>query len=561
MHGGTARVAGGVQRGARTLAAAAFLLLAPTSGCIMRTAPPALGSPTSPAVATQFARLTHRQWSNTVRDLFELSPRTGVDAGAAEPLALELRQDPRQGGFPFDNHAASLSVDEVLWRGYQHTAAELAERVSADPVLLARIAPPGADRARRFVTSFGARAHRRPLAADQVDAYLELFSAGRGAYAGLGEFESGARLVLEAMLQSPFFLYRVEGSGGADGGKRKLDAYELASRLSYTLWDSLPDARLFAQAASGALLEPGAVAREAERMLADERARGVVLAFHAQLFEADRLSQIAPSPRVYPDVSEQLAHSAERERNLFIEYQVLERDGGYKDLLGSSETFVDAELARVYGLSGSFGTEFAKVSLEPRERRGLLTQVAFLASNATSVDPDPIHRGVFIARRVLCKELSAPPNLPPLPAAGGRTNRQTVEAHTEQTGTSCSACHKSTINPLGFPFETYDAVGRMRTSDNGLPVDSSSLAPIDGAKLPVKDGVELAGALANSAQAHTCYARRWLEYAYGRPSTARDRALIERLGQASRDGLSVKRLLIELVSAPAFALTEEADLR
>jgi cytochrome c553 len=403
--------------------------------------------------------------------------------------------------------------------------------------------------------------HRRPLSAEQVDAYLGLFAAGAGAYAGLGAFESGARLVLEAMFQSPFFLYRIEGSGGAEDGQLRLDAYELASRLSYSLWDSLPDAALFARAESGELLEPGVVAHEAERMLSDARAAGVVLAFHAQLFEADRLSHVAPSPSVYPEVSEHLARSAERERNLFIEYQVLERDGSYKDLLDSSETFVDAELARVYGLPGEFGSAFAKVSLDPKERRGLLTQVAFLASHATSVDPDPIHRGVFIARRVLCKELSAPPNLPPLPAANGRTNRQTVEAHTEKAGTSCSACHKSTINPLGFPFETYDAVGRKRSLDAGLPVDSSSVASIDGAKVAVKDGVELADALANSQQAHTCYARRWLEYAYGRPSTVRDEALVERLGQASRAGLSVKRLIVELVSAPAFAVTQEADLR
>jgi hypothetical protein len=287
----------------------------------------------------------------------------------------------------------------------------------------------------------------------------------------------------------------------------------------------------------------------------------VVLSFHAQLFEEERVTHIAPAPSVYEHDAAGLARSAERERDLFIEYQVLERDGGFTDLLGSSETFVDERLARVYGLNGSFGERFAKVSLEPSERRGLLTQVAFLASHATSVDPDPIHRGVFVARRVLCKDLSAPPNIPPLPAAGGRTVRQAVVAHTEQPGTACAGCHKGTINPLGFPFEIYDAVGRRRTTDNGSPVDATSLAPIDGAKVPVKDGVELAAALATSQQAHACYARRWLELAYGRPATGKDRALIERLGRESREGLSVKRLLVELVSAPAFAVTEESDLR
>ncbi|MET0414030.1 MAG: DUF1592 domain-containing protein, partial [Polyangiaceae bacterium] len=500
------------------------------------------------------------QWSSTIRDLLELPVAASDVDGAEDPLAAELRQDPRQGGFLFDNHGASLSVDEALWRGYQQGAARVAERIVADSALLARLAPPGAERARRFVTNFGAKVHRRPLDAGQVDTYLELFAAGRGAYAGLSDFDSGVRLVLEAMLQSPYFLYRVERAESA-GGQRPLDAYELASRLSYALWDSLPDTELFARAGSGELLREGGLAREAERMLLDVRAQGVVLSFHAQLLEEERVSHIAPAASVYEGDSAALARSAERERDLFIEYQLLERDGGFADLLGSSETFVDEKLARVYGLTGDFGERFAKVSLEPGERRGLLTQVAFLASHATSMDPDPIHRGVFVARRVLCKDLSAPANIPPLPAAGGRTVREAVVAHTEQPGTACAGCHKGTINPLGFPFEIYDAVGRKRTTDNGSPVDAASLAPIDGARVPVKDGVELAAALATSQQAHACYARRWLEFAYGRPATARDRALIEQLGQRSREGLSVKRLLIELVSAPAFAVTEETDLR
>jgi hypothetical protein len=557
-----ARTVRGLKRAAGGAVAAAFLLAAAASGCIMRTAPPPPASATAslPPLATQYARLTHRQWSSTIRDLLQL-PVAASEAGSVEdPLVTELRQDPRQGGFLFDNHAASLSVDEALWRGYQQAAASVAERVVADPVLLARVAPAGAERARSFVTRFGARVHRRPLDAEQIDAYLELFAGARGAYAGLGDFESGVRLVLEAMLQSPYFLYRVE-RGESAGGQRRLDAYERAARLSYALWDSLPDAPLFARAASGELLGEAALAREAERMLLDVRAQGVVLSFHAQLFEQERVSRIAPSASVYERDSGALARSAERERDLFVAYQVLERDGSFADLLGSSETFVDDELARVYGLSGDFGERFAKVSLEPGERRGLLTQVAFLASHATTLDPDPIHRGVFVARRVLCKDLSAPPNIPPLPAAGGRTVREAVVAHTEQPGTACAGCHKGTINPLGFPFEVYDAVGRKRTTDNGSPVNASSLAPIDGGRVPVKDGVELAAALATSQQAHTCYARRWLEFTYGRPATAKDRPLIERLGQASREGLSVKRLLIELVSAPAFAVTEEVDLR
>ncbi|HEV8247001.1 MAG TPA: DUF1592 domain-containing protein, partial [Polyangiaceae bacterium] len=487
---------------------------------------------------------------------------------SADELARGFRLDPNQNGFLFDNYAASLSVDEALWQEYQRAAAEIAERVTRDPARLKKLLPPESNagtaeaRARAFILSFGPKVHRRPLTKGELEEYLKLFRSGRGMYAGMAEFEAGLRLLIEGLLQSPHFLYRIEGNGGQGPGGVKLDAYDVASRLSYTLWNTMPDHELFAAAASGTLTEPSTIAAQAHRMLDDPRTEPVVLRFHAQLFERERLNQVTPSRIYYPQVSEHFAEYAARENDLFVKYELLEQGKGYKDLLTSTETFVNAELAGVYGIEGSFGDEFAKVSLDPAQRRGLLTQVAFLASHATSVDPDPIHRGVFVARRLLCDRLSAPPGMvPPLPAANGRTNRETVEQHTETRGSVCATCHKYVINPLGFPFEIYDAVGHYRTEDNGHPVNASTDAEIDKKQMPVKDGVELADALAASSKVHACYARHWLEYAYGRPATPRDDALISRLGAESANGLGVKDLVVELVQAPAFSIIYQEDLQ
>jgi hypothetical protein len=168
---------------------------------------PALGPPT---VGTRFARLTHVQWANTVRELFALD--------SVEDITRNFRPDPNEKGFLFDNYAASFSVDEALWHEYQNAAAEVAERVTRDPAHLAKLVPPqtgdSGARARTFIARFGQLAHRRPLTEDQIGQYLDVFHAGEGAYSGLGEFEGGIRLVIEALLQSPYFLYRVEGNGG-----------------------------------------------------------------------------------------------------------------------------------------------------------------------------------------------------------------------------------------------------------------------------------------------------------------------------------------------------------
>jgi hypothetical protein len=510
-----------------------------------------------PAPLTRIPRLTHVQWENSVRDLFRLE--------AAPEGRDELREDARRGGFLFDTDVARLEVDEALWQGYERVALALAKHIVSDADLLARIVPPdqGDVRARgeQFVRDFGRRAHRRPLSDEEVAEYMVLFDAAPSLDPDFEPFEAGVRFVLEAFLQSPYFIYRIEWSEDAQDNQIPLDGYELASRMSYLLWNTMPDDALLDAAAAGVLGDPEGVMAEAYRMLDDPRAEETLARFHFQLLDVGRFSTISPSDAFFPEAPANLGEIARRENELFIRHVFDAYDGGWSDLLTLPETFVNADLARIYGLGDGFGDELEHVTLDPTQRRGLFTQVGFLAANATSVLSDPIHRGVFIAERITCLHIAAPPDdLPTIQPQEGLTNREVIESITEEPGTVCASCHTPLINPFGFPFENYDAIGAWQTEDNGQPVDTTA-APLIGADpVPVDNALDLIDHLADSRAVHECYVQHWLEYAFGRSKVAQDGPLIERLGEASLEQASLRTLLADLVSSPAFMTRSMEEL-
>jgi hypothetical protein len=500
------------------------------------------------APAARVVRLTHDQWENTVRDLFYLADAPGLSAS--------FPTDPKTGGFIFDNNAGALSVDDTLWDGYRVAAASVVELVMANPGVLAKILPPegGGDaaRARTFIEQFGRRAYRRPLSAAEVDAHLAVFQSAPPLYSGTAAFEAGVALVLSAFLQSPYFVYRVELSKQAVGDQIPLDDWEIAARLSYTLFDSMPDELLFAAAAAGELSTAKGVEAAARRMLDDPRASQAVVRFHAAVLDVWKYATKDPDRNQFPEIPGALFDYAQKETELFVEH-VFSQGGSYAELLTSNKSYVNAELAELYGLSGSHGSEFQQATLDPTQRSGIFTQIGFLAVNATSADPDPIHRGAFLVKRIACLSVAAPPDdIPPLPDANGKTNRETVEAHTEMPGTECAGCHSTYINPYGFPFENYDVFGRWRDQDNGQPIDATSAPLIDGENRPVANAVELLGTLAASQSVHDCYAKHWVEFGFGRAKAPEDSALLETLGKLSRQGGSVKDLIATLVTNRAF---------
>ena len=236
--------------------------------------------------------------------------------------------------------------------------------------------------------------------------------------------------------------------------------------------------------------------------------------------------------------------------------------GGLVELLTSNESVVNGPLAALYGVMGVDGDAFVPVDLDPTQRSGIFTQIGFLAANATGYDPDPIHRGVFLAQRMVCLHIAAPPDgVPPLPPLDpDQTNRERVEAHTE-TSQPCQSCHSSLINPFGFAFESFDATGAWRDLDNGKPVDTATEVIVGLGATPVSGAVELAEVMATSELVHNCYVKHWTEYATGIKSTPESDPMIARLGAASLDEQqSIHDLLVALTQSPAFLSRSAEEL-
>ncbi len=486
----------------------------------------------APVPSTRVSRLTHAQWENTVQDILRLDAPLG--------FSETFRADPAQAGFIFDDNGGKLEIDQLLFAAYQRAAGDAAAFVTEDNTRLSRldVSPQaGADQRRdAFLADFLQRAFRRPPVAAELATFTTLYDAGPSLYEGLDAFTAGARAVVEATLQSPQVLYRLELID-TQGTETALDGYTLAQRLSYALWNTTPDDALLAAAADGRLLDAATLEVEVDRLLNDPRAREQLTSFHRNLFNVSRVSGIQPSTALFPTVTNRLGASAQREHDLFVG-MLWDEDRSYAELLTSTETFVDAELARIYGLGGSFNDEFVRVELGSEERAGLFTQVSFLAGHATSTDPDPIHRGVFMAERIACHHLGAPPDdITPLPAPMGRTNREVVETHTEDETTVCASCHKFLINPFGFSFENFDAVGAWRDEDRGQTVNAASSPLLGGEAVPTNNALDLARTMAAREEIHACYVEHLVQFLRARPTGQDDLGIKGRIGRGRRPSL------------------------
>ncbi|HTJ80231.1 MAG TPA: DUF1592 domain-containing protein, partial [Polyangiaceae bacterium] len=430
---------------------------------------------------SRFPRLSHRQWENTVQDLFHLSAPTGYSqAFYPDPL----------GGKAFDNNESVLDVTPQLWANYQTAAEKVATLVMDDPAALASILPsdlPTDPAARKiaFIKSFGLRAFRRPLTDDEVTALSAKFDTAPSLDTVHDPFTAGVGLVIETMLQSPFFLYRAELSSEPDPIDHfvHLTGYELASKLSYTLWNTMPDDALFDAAGAGDLDTVDGLDAKITEMLDDPRAQAALVSFHHQLYQADQYPQMtAKDATLFPDFDPAVAADMQTELDMFVKHVVVDQHGGLKELLTSTTTFVNLRLAQIYGLdtTGRTVDKFEQVELDPSQRSGLLTRAGFLAWKGRSTQPDTILRGVFINRLVLCQKLGDPP-----PEAAGAmlgdqpTDRERVETLTGK-GTCGETCHGTYINPAGYALENFDAIGGYRTKDNGVSIDASATFPFDG---------------------------------------------------------------------------------
>ncbi len=502
----------------------------------------------APSDSLRFARLNHAQYDNTVRDLLRL-PGSPNLAGlfVAEPLITT-----------FDTDASSFQVSPDLRRDYERAAESIAHELVADDAWLSRaigsdvLAAKDSD---QFIREFGKRAFRRPLTEEEVVKMGLLFQRAPDFFEAQDEFKAGVELLTSYMLQSPHFLYRSELSSEKFEGLIPLSAFEIASKISYALTASMPDEELFAAAESGQLGTAAEVKKQVARLLESPAAQQTVTDFHVQLLKMRDFDAISKDTSRFPEFSDGFASDLSEEVNQFIRHVVFEKNLGLQELLTASYTFANDRIARLYGQppSGS-GDEFSFLELPSNERSGLLTQVGFMAMYGEGGSPNTILRGVNIAERVLCIHLPPPPDdVPTLDSVTGETNRERVENLTSDPG--CAGCHQVHINPLGFAFESFDGVGAFRTTDNNLPVDTSSSYILDDEPISFSSSVDLLKQVSTSHQAHDCYAKHWAEFLYGRElreKSPADQALALQAGWLSRSDGSVKELLTELIVTDAF---------
>ncbi|MGE0784747.1 MAG: DUF1592 domain-containing protein [Sandaracinaceae bacterium] len=485
-------------------------------------------------------RLSRMEFQNAVRDL--LYGTTVVDA----PV---IPADVSEHGF--ENVAAQLSAPRLLVERYELTATELAEAAMADVTTRDRIvgcvsgATPS-ECTEAFLDGFGRRAFRRPMTDDEradFRAFIEDVAIRI-------DFDAAIELAVSAMIQSPQFTYRLER--GVDG---VASPFEMASRLSFFLWQSIPDDALLDAAAAGELATPGEVEMQARRMLDDPRARAAAIDFHRQWLDFDRVTREPKNAEMFPDWSEDLRAAIREESDRFVGDVVWDGDPTLATLLTSRATYVNADLAAHYGVAPV--GEWTRVELPEGERSGILTRAGFLAGRSHETNGSPVLRGAFVIDRMLCRELGSPPDdadtSPVVPPAGTgpRTNRQLFE---ERTGSMvCQGCHRQ-IDGIGYGFEHYDSTGAYRDLDQGLPVDATGnlvATDVDG---PYDGAVEISERLAQSETVRSCVARSWVRYTLGRATTGEDACFVQRAEDSLRaTGGDLRELMVTIVTSPQFA--------
>ncbi len=499
-------------------------------------AQPSVAIPAGAPGPTALRRLTDDEYRTTVQDLL------GLAAPPADPLL------PDTYSFGYSNFSSALTVSAVIGSQYATMAARLAGE--ANITALAPCVAPAAesDCANTFIDGFGKQVHRQPLSAKEQAAYRALYDLIRKT----DTYEAGIRAVLEAMLQSPALLYRMEYGAGA--ATRTLSPYEVASELSYLFTGSLPDSTLMQAADTNALSTPAQVEAQARRLLALPRAQASVGKFLEEWFLVSDMSGLLKDPSLFPAFASTEKSAMDASTQRFVASVMWEGDGTVKTLLSAPYAFVNSSLAPIYGVSDpGMGDAFVKTDVGAKGRAGMLTLPSLLALQAKETESAPVKRGKFVRTRMLCQTLPPPPpNVkidPPAPDPN-LTTRERFAAHSANP--ACSGCH-SMMDPIGFGLEAYDAIGTYRTAENGRPVDSNG--ELTGTDVDGKftGGVELATRLSTSALVRKCAAIQAARYAYGRQEIATDTQLAATLDtQLGASGMDVRELLVAITQSASF---------
>jgi Protein of unknown function (DUF1592)/Protein of unknown function (DUF1588)/Protein of unknown function (DUF1587)/Protein of unknown function (DUF1585)/Protein of unknown function (DUF1595) len=500
------------------------------------------------AVRVQDETVVYRYWlkvaagDNQVH--VALAPGQAESANVAKPkqIGANVSGDQRYGG------DRGLHVDSMVVRGpvilepaalpESHRRIVFCTPEYGDPSRL--------DCARRVVSRFAERAFRRPVPPDEVEAILKIFRLA----SDKGEsYERAVQLALTTVLASPRFLFLVEPEETRED--RPLTGFELASRLSYFLWSSMPDDELLGEARAQTLRTN--LRRQVVRMLADRKSDEFVKNFAGQWLQLRKLPAVAKDKELFRDFDDSLRDAMRQESERFFAY-VLRNDRSALELLDSDYTFVNERLARHYGIDGVNGDEFRQVSLTDRRRGGVLTQASVLTLTSNPNRTSPVKRGQWILQQLLgTPPPPPPPEVPKLDetkeAALAASLRERMEVH--RANPQCASCHQQ-MDPLGFALENYDAVGRWRTMDGGFRIDASG-SLVGGRKFA--DVNELKQLLATTARKKfaRCLVENMLTYGLGRGLEAYDYCLVEDIRERlAADDFRIRNIIFGIVESKAF---------
>ncbi len=533
------------------VAAAALLASAPASigGCAEPRAPrdrdaavqetadagrePAAASACRAGDAARRATLLHltaAQYRDSVQDLLGLTDD--------ELPELALPPDPAPDGLAVGEQLSDLHVERHL-RAAELLAARAVQHL--DRLLDCDRIGAGDDDtcAARFIADFAARAYRRPVATAELEQLLALHARVRAEH----DFTASLQVVVQAVLSSSSFLYHLTPSTGAPRG------YELASRLSFFLWNSGPDAALLEAAGAGRLERAADVATQAQRMLDDPRAQRGLRALYREWLELDGLHTLTKDPHVHPEYDAALARNLRASLERFLDDALAADDAVAALLLGGSD-YRNARLAGLYGPAEVTGERLQPVAVDPDQRAGLLTHPALMAMLGKPNQSDPVQRGRFVREVLLCQPLAQPPSELILAAPDPDPTLSTRELFADHSAEPlCAGCHRA-IDPIGFGFEHYDGLGRFRTHDNGVAVDAhGELTGTLDADGPFEGAIELSAKLAQSSDVRACIARQLLRRAL--PGGEAEKACVDQLAHVFAAG-DLRALRLAIVQSDAF---------
>lgn len=423
--------------------------------------------PTDPG-PRKVRRLTRHEYNNVLRDLLGVNARPGDNFPADG-----------SGGEGFENNADTLFIPPILIEKYMGGAEVCADEVFSRPELKSRFygslrssPEPERQAVGEAIKAFVQRAYRRPATEPDIQELLGIYDAARGRKA---DFDAAMKVVLKAVLMSPKFLLIDEQPAIKGHGPQKVNDFDLASRLSFLLWSSLPDDTLFQLAASHRLNDDGVLAEQVKRMLADKRAEAFTLNFGGAWFHFEDLFNVVdPDRRKFPQYNDALRQAMFDEAMAFTDH-IFRQNGSVLDFLDSNYSYLNEPLAKLYDVPGVQGPAMRRVTFPNDRRGGLLGMAVVLTTTSYPQRTSPVLRGKWVLEQILgTPPPPPPPNVPQLPEDDRKLKNQTVRQRFEQHRKRevCAGCHKR-LDPPGFGLETFNAIGQWRDQENGLPVDAS----------------------------------------------------------------------------------------